>query len=63
MKMLFAAQSSPAAQFWVPMSGHVTLRMQVAPSGTASGGMPGICNEELPNTSVYHRFLYVLQVY
>ena len=32
--------------------------MQPAPTG----GTPGICNANLPNSSVYNRFLYVVKV-
>ena len=35
--------------------------MAVQPAPT--GGTPGICNANLPNSSVYNRFLYVVKVY
>lgn len=35
------------------------MSMQPAPTG----GTPGICNANLPNSSVYNRFLYVVKVH
>ena len=41
---------------------RVTTVFQSVVQVFKEGNDPSICNEKLPNDSVYHRFLYVLQV-
>lgn len=36
----------------------VTFKWQAFPEGND----PAVCNQNLPNDSVYHRFLYIIQV-
>ena len=39
---------------------HVAHPVQVAPAGT-TGAADGVCNEQVPNNSVYARFLWVVR--
>ena len=44
---------------WPPRALRLAARMQVTPTGNP----PTECNADLPNTSVYQRFLHVVQAH
>lgn len=51
-----------SCQHSVPVALEIALSLEFALQAFPEGNNPAICNENLPNDSVYHRFLYIIQV-